>query len=56
MFFITTTAVKNFLLNACSVALIGDESFASWLRNLISIEFYLNAEYYYSHPHIEKVL
>ena len=35
---------------------MGDESLASCLRTLLSIKFYLNAEYYSSHPYIEGVV
>ena len=52
--FLRTTANESCLLNACSLALIRDESHASCLRTCISIEFDLNAEYYSSHPYIEK--
>ena len=54
--FLSTTAHGSCLFNAFSLDLIGDESLASPLRTLSSIEFYLNAEYYYSHPYIEKVI
>ena len=51
-----TTADGNCMFNACSLALIGDESLASCLRPLTSIELYLNAEYYSTHPYIEEVV
>ena len=49
-----TTADGSFLFNACSFALIGDESLASCLRTLISIAFYFHAECHSFHPYIEK--
>ena len=44
-----TSADGNCLYNACSLALVGDESLAMCLRCLTSIELFTNAEYYASH-------
>lgn len=43
------------LYNACSLALIGDESLSKNLRFLTSIELYRFSEFYAKHPHIESL-
>ena len=48
-----TTGKGNCLFNACSIALIGDESLSHCLRCLTSIELFLFPEFYNSHPLIE---
>ena len=45
----------NCLYNGCSIALCGNETLASHLRCLTSIEMYLNAKYYVSHPLIKQL-
>lgn len=45
----------NCLYNACSMALIGDESLANCLRALTCIELYVNASYYIDHPHFDNL-
>ena len=42
------------LFNACSRALFGDESLSRHLRGLTSIELFLNANFYESHPLIKS--
>ena len=42
------------LINACSIALIGNESLSAHLRCLTSIELFENAKYYANHPLIES--
>jgi hypothetical protein len=42
------------LYNACSIALCGNESLASYLRCLSSIELFLNSSFYAKHPIIEQ--
>jgi hypothetical protein len=49
-----TTADGNCLFNACSIALCGTEDLAVYLRCLTSIELYLNALFYGSHPIFEQ--
>ena len=45
-----TSADGNCLFNACSLALVGDESLAVYLRCITSIELYSNVDFYASHP------
>ena len=46
------TGDGNCLFTACSVAIIGHESLATYLRCLTSIELFRSADYYASHPSI----
>ena len=48
-----TSGYGNCLFNACSIALVGDESLAVSLRCLTAIELYQNAQYYALHPLLE---
>ena len=50
IFIFRTTGDGNCLYNACSIALIGDETLATCLRCLTSIELYQYAHFYASHP------
>ena len=43
------------LYNACSFAIIGKEGLSSVLRALCSMELYLYADYYASHPHFKSL-
>ena len=45
-----TTGEGNCLYNACSIALCGNESLASYLRCLTSIELFINSTFYARHP------
>ena len=49
-----TTADGNCLFNACSLALVGDESLSSCLRCLTSIKLYIHADLYVSHQTIKE--
>lgn len=49
-----TTGDGNCLYNACSIALCGTEDLAAYLRCLTSIELYVNALFYASHPIFEQ--
>ena len=49
-----TAGDGNCLYNACSLARVGSESMAIYLRSLTSIEMYTNARYYCTHPLIEQ--
>ncbi|XP_028419094.1 uncharacterized protein LOC114544742 [Dendronephthya gigantea] len=51
---VRTTGDGNCLYNACSIALCGNESLASYLRCLTSIELFLNSSFYAKHPIIEQ--
>eukprot|EP00112_Aurelia_sp_Birch-Aquarium-sp1_P020814 Seg5447.2 transcript_id=Seg5447.2/GoldUCD/mRNA.D3Y31 product="52 kDa repressor of the inhibitor of the protein kinase" protein_id=Seg5447.2/GoldUCD/D3Y31 len=54
MFFPCRTSPDgNCLYNACSVALIGNESLSGCLRLLTSIELYQNSTFYATHPYIQ---
>ena len=48
-----TIGQGNCLFNACSIALLGDETIANSLRCLTAIELYTNCSYYANHPLIE---
>ena len=48
-----TIGQGNCLFNACSIALLGDETIADSLRCLTAIELYTNCSYYANHPLIE---
>ena len=48
-----TSGYGNCLFNACSIALVGDESLGVSLRCLTAIELYQNAQYYALHPLLE---
>ena len=50
----STTGNGNCFYNACSIALIRNESLSSILRCLTSIELYLNAELYEQHPSLDS--
>ena len=43
----------NCLYNACSLALVGNENLAVYLRCLTSLELHANAAFYSDHPLIE---
>ena len=45
----------NGLCNACSTALVGNESLLGFLRDRTSLELYLNAKYYAGHPFINSL-
>ena len=49
-----TTGDGNCLFRACSKLLSGKEELWSFLRELTSIELFLNAEYYSKHPYIDE--
>ena len=48
-----TLADSNCLYNACSLALVGNENLAVYLRCLTSLELNTNAAFYADHPLIE---
>ena len=45
----------NCLYHACSFTIIGKEDLSSVLRALCSMELYLYADYYASHPHFKSL-
>ena len=53
--FCKTSGNGNCLYNACSIALIGDESLANCLRGLTCMELFMNSWYYADHPHFEDL-
>ena len=45
-----TTANGNCLFNACSIALVEDESLALHLRSLSCVEMFVHSDFYADHP------
>ena len=51
-YFFRATADGNCLYNSCSILVVGTEKLAKDLRIAVSIELFLNCEFYHCHPYV----